>query len=125
MYVELCENCKLFLKTTLKRVYFLTNGKKPILYQSTKKMINRSYLIIDLFRSFQFVVRYLNILYIISIYKFISDINPLSLNWSVLCTEDSCKNYLFLISYDIFQSFDERMKTRVAFLDIHKENFEL
>ena len=35
--------------------------KKAMLYLSTIKMINKSYLIIDLFPSFQFAARYLNV----------------------------------------------------------------
>ena len=53
-------------------------------------------------------------------YKHVSDNNLLSLIQSGLCTGGSCINQLLSITYDIFHSFDEGMKTRAIFLDISR-----
>ena len=83
-------------------------------------MINKSYLIINQFPSFQFVVRYLNVKYIIQCTKNISDNNLLSPNQSSFRTGDSCIKKILSITYDIFHGLDEGMETRAIFLDISK-----
>ena len=48
-------------KNCQKEGIFPNEWKKANVVPSTKKMINKSYPIIDLFPSFQFVARYLNV----------------------------------------------------------------
>ena len=66
-----------------------------------QKMINKSYPIIDLFPSFQFVARYFTPNIYNSVYKHISDNNLLSPNQSGFRTGDSCINQLLSISFTV------------------------
>ena len=81
------------------------NGEKPMLYQSTKKIINKSYCRpVSLFpvcsNIFECLIHN-------STYKHISDNNLLPTSQSGFRTGDSCVNQLLSITYDIFHCFDE------------------
>ena len=87
---------EIIFNNCLKEGIFPDEWKKANVVPIHKKMINKSYLIIDLFPSFQFV-----------------DIWTSNVWFNV----QTCKRS---ITYDIFQCFDEGMETRAIFLDISK-----
>ena len=84
------------------------NGKKQMLYQSTKR--NDQQILSD--------YRPLSLLPVCS--KIFERLIYNSPNESGFRTGDSRINQLLPITYDIFHCFDEGMKTRATFLDISK-----
>ena len=108
--LEIIINC-------LREVKFPDEWKKSYLDQSLQKTLNKFYLIVNLFPSFQLTVTSKRLIYN-SMYKFISDNNLLSPHQSGFELESSCINQLLLIIYDIFPFFDERIETRTTTLDI-------
>ena len=83
------------------------NGKKPMLYRSTRKndkQILSNYGLVSLLPvcSKMFERPIYN-----SMYKHISDNNLLSPNQSGFCTGDLCVNKLLSMTYDTFHCFDE------------------
>ena len=96
------------------------NGKKPMLYQATKKNDKQS---LSNYRPVSLLpvcIKIIERLIYNSMYKHISDKNLLSPSQSGFRTGDSCINQLLSITYDIFQCFDEGMETRAIFLGISK-----
>ena len=110
---------EIIFKNCLKRVYFLMNGKRPMLYRSTK---NDKQILSNYRPAFLLPVcsKIFERLIYNSMHKHINDNNLLSPNQSGFRTGDSCINPLLSITYDIFHCFDEGMETRPIFLDISK-----
>ena len=53
-------------------------------------------------------------------FEFFMDNESISSNQSSFKPADSCINQLLCITHDIYQSFDDGLKTRAVFLDILK-----
>ena len=94
-YLKLCgyyigKLLEIIFKTCLKEGIFPDEWKKAKVVRIHKKMTKKYYLIINLFPSFQFVVRYFNVLCSYNaMYKHISDNNFCSPNQSGFRTGDS------------------------------------
>ena len=113
-------------KNCLKRVYFLMNGKRPMLYQSTKKWWKNPIQLSILSNCVSLLPVCSKIFYCLiynSMYKHISDNNLLSPSQPGFRTGDSCINQLLSITYDIFHFFDEWMETRAIFSDLKLRQF--
>ena len=53
-------------------------------------------------------------------FEFFTKNEPISQNQSGFTAEDSCISQLLFITNDIYQSLDDELETRAAFLDISK-----